>query len=173
MAENIGINIKTLRQDQQMTLKDLANKTEFSISFLSQLERGKSSATLESLKKISMALGVNPGYFFNNSFGEDTLETEHMKKNDIHYQSLHSTIENPAFSPHLVVLAPYQNKGNLIKHPGQEFLYVLEGELTVQIDDKIYTLEPFESIMFDSSKEHYWFNYTDEDIKFLCINYDY
>lgn len=178
MEEDLGVNIKTLRKNQQMTLKDLANKTGYSISFLSQLERGKSSATLESLKNISQALNVEPGYFFKNSsrssdlIQRDTLETKHMKRHKIHYQSLYDSIDDPVFSPHLVVLNPHQNEGNLIKHPGQEFLYVLEGQLTVKIDENIYILDPSESIMFDSNHEHYWYNYTDESVKFLCVNYD-
>ena len=174
MVETLGENIKELRKSQQMTLKNLANKTGFSISFLSQLERGKSSATLESVKKISLALGVEPGYLFSypRRIQRDKLETEHMKKHKIYYQSLYGSIKNPTFSPHLVVLSPYQNEGNLIKHPGQEFIYVLEGQLTVQIDNETYLLQPSNSIMFDSNHEHYWYNYTNEDVKFLCVNYD-
>lgn len=51
MENELGTRIKKLRKANKMTLKTLAEKTDFSISFLSQLERGKSSATLESLKK--------------------------------------------------------------------------------------------------------------------------
>lgn len=178
MKETLGANIKALRKKNKMTLKTLASKTGFSISFLSQLERGKSSATLESLKKISLALGVNPGYFFDEADEEErivrrgALETEQMEKHNIYYKSLAKSIENPAFSPLLVVLKPDQNEGNLIQHSGQEFLYVLEGQLTVQVDKETYVLNPSDSIMFDSRKEHYWYNYTEEDVKFLCVAYD-
>ncbi|MEI3612437.1 helix-turn-helix domain-containing protein [Pseudogracilibacillus sp. SO30301A] len=178
MKDTLGANIKALRKKNKMTLKTLASRTGFSISFLSQLERGKSSATLESLKKISLALGVNPGYFFDEADEEERIvrsgaqEREQMEKHNIYYKSLAKSMDNPAFSPLLVVLKPDQNEGNLIKHSGQEFLYVLEGQLTVQIGEDIYVLNPSESIMFDSSKEHYWYNYTDEDVKFLCVGYD-
>lgn len=178
MGNNLGVRIKKIRKDQKLTLKNLADKTGFSISFLSQLERGKSSATLESLKKISQALGVEPGFFFNdpsedkNLIQRNVIESEQMKKHSIYYKNLHESIKNPAFSPQLVILEPQQNEGNLIKHPGQEFLYVLEGELTVQIDDKSYNLKPSESIMFDSNDNHYWYNYTTKAVKFLCVNYD-
>lgn len=176
--KEVGSRIKALRKEKNMTLKNIADKTGFSISFLSQLERGKSSATLESLKMISMALGVNPGYFFEHMEEESQvvqrgeLERERMDRHNIYYKNLSSTVERPAFSPFLVVLKPDQNEGNLIQHPGQEFLYVLEGQLTVQIDEETFVLNPSDSIMFDSSKKHYWYNYSDEDVKFLCINYD-
>lgn len=178
MIDTLGESIKTLRKERNMTLKTLASKTGFSISFLSQLERGKSSATLESLKKISLALDVNPGFFFDEENKEEQivrrgiLETEQMEKHNIYYKSLCSSIDKPAFSPLLVILKPNQNEGNLFKHAGQEFLYVLEGQLTVQIDNETYVLSPSDSIMFNSNKEHYWYNYTDENVKFLCVSYD-
>jgi len=187
----IGARIKKLRIEKGKTLKEIADHTGFSISFLSQLERGKSSATLESLKKISLALKVNPGYFFDPVESRETvneekkhldsqlrivqrglLEEERMRRHNIFYHDLTGDFENPAFMPVLVVLKPDQNKGNLFHHPGQEFLYVLEGKLTVQIEEKVYVLHPSDSIMFDSSLQHYWYNFTDEDAKFICVNYD-
>ena len=69
MNRSLGQKIKSIRKDKQKTLKQVAEQTGFSISFLSQLERGKSSATLESLKKISVALGVSPGHFFEEEAG--------------------------------------------------------------------------------------------------------
>ena len=60
----IGVRLKEIRKEKKMTLKDLAEGAGVSISFLSQVERGKSSVTLESLRKISEVLGVNPSTFF-------------------------------------------------------------------------------------------------------------
>lgn len=176
MKETLGGSIKKLRKSKNMTLKSLAQKTGFSISFLSQLERGKSSATLESLKKISLVLGVNPGYFFQedkkNNQVEHSPEKDQLQKHKIYYKSLSQPLENPAFSPHKVILEPGQNEGNLFEHSGQEFLYVLEGELTVQINNKKHVLHKDDSLMFDSGERHYWYNYSDCNVKFLCVNYD-
>src|SRR5690606_39330864 len=114
--KEIGSKIKALRKEKKLTLKTIADETGFSISFISQLERGKSSATLESLKKISLALGVNPGYFFDHLEEEEqtvqrgALERERMERHNIYYKKLSSTVEKPAFSPFLVVLKPDQNE---------------------------------------------------------------
>ena len=174
----LGIKIKEIRTIKRMTLKILAEKTGFSISFLSQLERGKSSATLESLKKISIALEVNPSYFFIDSDEEKHIVHRNasvpirMKEHDIYYKDLSGEINKPAFAPLLVVMKPNQNEGNPITHEGQEFLYVLEGQLTVQISEKLHILNAFDSIMVDSRDLHYWYNYSDNDVRFLCISYD-
>ncbi|MDE0583516.1 helix-turn-helix domain-containing protein, partial [Planococcus sp. A6] len=57
---SIGTTLKKLRKERKLTLKQLAQETGVSISFLSQVERGKSSVTLESLRKIADALHVDP-----------------------------------------------------------------------------------------------------------------
>ena len=60
----IGEQLRKLRKEHNMTLKTLSDKTNVSISFLSQVERNKCNVTLESLRKISDALNVNPSIFF-------------------------------------------------------------------------------------------------------------
>jgi len=174
MLDPLGKKIRDLRQSRNMTLKDLSEETGFSISFISQLERGKSNATLESLKKISIALKISPSYFFEEHIPTDnSVEIERLTKHNITYTSLSSSIPNPAFEPLLVHLKPGQNEGNAFSHNGQEFLYVLSGELTVLVDNEEIVLSENQSIMFDSNKKHYWYNYTDQVVTFLCIAYDF
>ena len=66
MKDNIGEIIKKLRLEHQLTLKEVAERTGLSISFLSQVERSKSSITLQSLSRIAEAFNVSRSYFFNN-----------------------------------------------------------------------------------------------------------
>ncbi len=63
----VGINIKRLREDQGMSLRALAQKLRVSASFLSQVENGKASPSLSTLKNISDALATTIG----NLIGED------------------------------------------------------------------------------------------------------
>lgn len=173
----LGKNIRTVRKQNNLTLKELSEKTGFSISFLSQLERGKSSATLESLKKISLALNINPSYFFDDNTNSNEIEENQINirktNQNILYVDLNKHVANPAFSPLLVTLQPTESSsGNLFSHDGQEFLYILEGELTVQIGNQKHVLKKDESIMFDSNIQHNWYNTTNEQVKFLCIAYD-
>lgn len=175
----LGDKIKQLRKQKKKTLKELAEKTDLSISFLSQLERGKSSATLESLRKISIELGVNPGYFFDDVSPQARGVVEVVDINDLNdkeqnivYHSLANQIEAPLFEPLYVALKPGQNEGNQFKHPGQEFLYVLNGTLTVKLGAETYEVNAAQSIMFESDQPHYWYNYTDEIVTFLCVTYN-
>lgn len=177
MSEDLGARIKKLRKEKQLTLKEIAEKTNLSISFISQLEHNKTSATLESFKKISEALNVSPSYFFSDPTNESqstvvkgTADDINFKESTFIYRDLKGSMENPLFLPILVILNPGDNRGNNFTHKGQEFLYVLEGTLTVLLEHEEFILKPNDSIFLDSSKPHYWQNNTDQPIKFLCIS---
>ena len=79
--DEIHNKIKTLRLDRNFTLKELSEQTGLSLSFLSQIERGASSLSITSLKKISDALEIHINYFFEE-------ENEHhnyvVRSNDHH-----------------------------------------------------------------------------------------
>lgn len=63
----IGKNLRQLRKEHGMTLKEVSDKTELSISFISQVETNKSSITIESLMKIAEVFHVTPSYFLNGN----------------------------------------------------------------------------------------------------------
>lgn len=163
----IGVTLKNLRKERKMTLKELAEQTDVSISFLSQVERGKSSVTLESLRKIADALNVDPSLFFAN-------ETEEIdwaaRLEPFYYKDLSHGIKEANFVPMLVTLKPGDSKGNAFAHSGYEFLFVVDGLLTVEVDGERLELSPQQSTMFDARKKHYWFNLTEQDVRFLLVS---
>lgn len=176
--DKIGSKIKELRVSKGYTLKDISKKTDLTVSFLSQLERSKTSVTLQSLSKISKALGVNQSYFF----GPDEEVTKHIIRNKnqhdvkIHgtnfvYQSLAGNLSNQIFDPMIVVLLPDQNQNRIASmHEGQEFIYVIEGNLTVIIEESTSIIDPGDSFHIDSSTPHTWFNATCEVVKLLYVS---
>lgn len=177
MNDLIGAKMKSLRKERKLTLKQIADQTNLSISFLSQVERSKSSITLESLKKISEALGVNPSYFFSepdeqtsSTIMRNIISKTNTLHNQFFYRDLAGNIENPLFHPILVLLNPGANREDSYSHSGQEFLYVLEGTLTIVIDTEEHDLHPYDCIFLDSTTPHNWTNKTDSIVKFLCIS---
>ncbi|SIT71577.1 helix-turn-helix domain-containing protein [Edaphobacillus lindanitolerans] len=175
MTMKLGERIKQIRKDRKMTLKDVAGLTGFSISFLSQLERGVSSATLESLKKIAVALRVSPGDFFaeeETSHGNGPDMVERIASYGIHYQNLAKGFPAPDFMPMRVTLKPGENGGKPIMHAGQEFVFVLDGRLTVEADGGLHELASGESLFYDAGKPHYWYNRFGAPVTFLCVSSD-
>ncbi|KGR79985.1 helix-turn-helix domain-containing protein [Ureibacillus manganicus] len=161
----IGEQLRKLRKEHNMTLKTLSDKTNVSISFLSQVERNKCNVTLESLRKISDALNVNPSIFFPNS-----LQASSQSKFPFFYEDLSKNIKGASFHPILVTLKPKENQGNEFSHLGYEFIYVLTGILTVSIEGTVYELQENDSMMFESSKNHYWWNNTLTDVRFILVS---
>ncbi|ETP70484.1 hypothetical protein G159_01670 [Planococcus glaciei CHR43] len=167
-TSSIGFTLKDLRKKRKMTLKELADETGVSISFLSQVERGKSSVTLESLRKISDALNVDPSAFFAE--GDTERDELAIRLERFYYKDLSNGVEEADFSPILVTLHPGENEGNAFSHHGYEFIFVVEGVLTVEVDGRQYELGEQQSTMFDARQTHYWFNLTDRDVRFLVVS---
>jgi DNA-binding NtrC family response regulator len=60
----LGAKIRVLRKERELTLKQLANKTALSVSLISQIELGKSAASVSTLRKLATALGVTMSALF-------------------------------------------------------------------------------------------------------------
>lgn len=176
MDKDIGILIKRLRKSKKMTLKEVSEKTDLSISFLSQLERSLCSVTLHSLRKISEALDVSPSYFFPDSIQMDKdmirrgafRQSEH--KSSFIYSDLSGDVSNPIFVPILVTLLPGDKRETPFSHEGQEFIYVTDGILTIILDNTEYDLFPGDSIHMNSTIPHNWFNKTDKPTNFIFVS---
>lgn len=73
--KDLGRRIRTLRQKQQLTQEQLAEKIDMSTSFLGHIERGTRVASLETLVKICNVLDANPGFLLAASLTCDTAYT--------------------------------------------------------------------------------------------------
>lgn len=176
MIDKISKKIRTLRKSKDLTLKDLSERTELSISFLSQVERGNSTLAITSLKKIATALDVPITYFFNNPEEHHFLVKKEDRKSfqmdgcQSILSRLSGTFPNRALESMIVTIQPNSNHGHAFNHPGEEFAYILEGELTITLDDEIYTLKKDDSIHYPSTKKHLWQNITNKETRVLTIN---
>jgi len=179
MDNNIGRKIKELRNSHKMTLKDLSGQTNFSISYLSQVERGAASISVHSLNKIADVLGVELAYFLDvpashqrcvmRSYEQSVL---HMDDSDFIYNRLSHTMEGQEMEPVLVTILPHQEIAGVTPcpHVGEEFVYVLEGILTVFIGNEEYQLYPGDSMHYKSTIPHEWVNYTGKLVRILSVN---
>lgn len=168
MSGTMGEELKKLRKDKKMTLKELSGKSGLSISFISQIERNLRTLTFTSLKKISEALDVNVNFFFDDSH-TGPVDTASLNGN-FSYKDLSGNMENPIFTPAEVELKAGESQHSPYTHRGQEFIYVLSGALEVNIRGEQKTLETGESIHIDSKVEHEWYNDTAESTRILLVS---
>ena len=170
MTEKLGEKIKTARLAKKMTLKELAEKTQLSISFLSMVERGLTSAAVVSLKKIAEALDMDLSAFFE--------KTEDEQKNRIRYTSgyyiyknLSACTEKCEMDPMMIILLPGQSREDVSQttHAGEEFIYVLEGVLTYYLNGQENVLYPGDSYHSFGNVPHTFVNLSNNLTKVLYI----
>lgn len=161
---NIYEKIRQYRVMQNMTLKDMSEKTGLSVSFLSQVERGGSSMAITSLQRIALALGVPITQFFedfSNSNFKVAVEDRkpfQIEGSDAVYCRLAGDIPGRELEPLLVTLAPGKAKPHSYAHPGEEFYLVLKGEVIMEVDGKEYFLSQGDSIHIPSHLSHCLWN---------------
>ncbi len=173
------MEIKKLRTEKGITLKELSEKSELSVGFLSQLERGLTTIAVDSLEKLAAILEVHLTHFFDyphnkkdivlRSYEQEIIEA--VEGGFIKY-SLSTDLENKQLVPRLIEILPQKKNEEILsyKHEGEEFIYVLEGILTVYINGKSYDVYPGDSIHMDSKIAHNWANYTNKKVKLIAVN---
>lgn len=175
----IGSRIKDLRINKKMTLKELSEKTDLSTGFLSQLERGLTSVATDSLLNIAEALEVDLSYFLlgtikkRENFIKRSYERDIYKLDDSNYISylLSNDIEGKELLPRIIDILPF-SRGEIqeYNHEGEEFVYVLEGIITLFVNGVEHSLYPGDSAHFDGGKNHCYINHTNKMGKVLLVN---
>ena len=178
MDENIGGKIKRLRRSLNKRLKDVAEDSGLSISFLSQVERGVNAISLYSLERVAAALGVKTGYFldtpsaFDNCLLRNYQRTYTYADGSLIYQQLNHPAPELQLCPVEVTVLPFDPKrpSQVLPHKGEEFIYVLEGVLTVILGDQTYELNPGDAMHYQSAVPHDWRNYSGRTVRLLSVN---
>ncbi|HZJ82326.1 MAG TPA: helix-turn-helix domain-containing protein [Clostridia bacterium] len=179
MKDQIGSQIKKLRNDKNMTLKQTGELTGLSVGFLSQLERGMTSVAVDTLLKIASVLGVSINYFFKETEGQnddpimkryDNNIILNDKNNFIQYR-LSKNLYDKGMLPRLIEILPRKEREKVTQytHEGEEFIYILQGILTYYYKDEKYDLYPGDSLHVHSSEMHNWENNTNDVIRLIEV----
>lgn len=159
IEEQIGIKIRNLRNRNGLTQEELADRTELTKGFISQLERGLTAPSVSTLLDIVECLGTNLSDFFHEEDDlqivypkEDYFEKEDENGNRIKW--LIATAQSRSLEPILVRLQPGQSMPEDKPHEGEEFGYVLEGEIRLDYGDAVYRVKKGDSFIFPANKKH-------------------
>jgi transcriptional regulator with XRE-family HTH domain len=179
MNENVGKKIKELRSVKKLTLKDLSSKTGLSTGFLSQLERGLSTIAIDSLEIIAKELDVDLSYFFMKPKNDKKIilrdyeqEIFQITSSQFIHSHLTNDVENKELLPRFIEILPMDKSEKITAyaHKGEEFVFVLEGILTLIIDEEEKVMYPGDSAHYSSEIVHNWANYTNKKVKILVIS---
>ncbi len=179
---NLGDKIRTLRKKMGMTQKELAEQVGLTPSFISQLEKNLISPSLDSLLKLSEKLNTQPIYFLMDGEtgplqkmvikpGErQDIQLPALKGKDIKLQLLVSDVLNRRMEPYLLIMKEGAEIGrHFYGHKGDEFAYVIEGELEVEIQDEKQEIRQGDSLYIESAFPSKWANVGKGDAVILWV----
>ena len=173
----IGEKIRTARSARRMTLQALSDATSLTPSMLSLVERGRASPSIGSLILIAQALGVTISDLVPMSgMGSEEIVVRADSKPTVETSErlLRSILRQDAKQGALISTTIYRpNTGSsrtLRAHGGFEHGFMLDGELTVEIESLVYRLAPGDLISYSSSRPHRIWNYSKRTAKALWIN---
>jgi quercetin dioxygenase-like cupin family protein len=157
-----------LRRARRMTLQMLAKQTSFSVGFLSQAERNRSPLSISAVNTIAKALGVSLAWFFQGGVEAGGEERRHIvrsrNRKTIAYETglvdeLLSPALNGRFSLFLTRFAPGAGSGGAItQRTGEQAGYVVQGELSLSVQNRHYSLAAGDAFHFDSGVSHSYTN---------------
>jgi quercetin dioxygenase-like cupin family protein len=145
-------------------LRALSGYCGLSINAISQIERGVSSPTLSSLHVLATALGVPVTAFLEDGTEQPVVFLKRSQRQQSSgkgfvMESMGAGLPEQQLEPFLVTMeSGGGNAINPITHPGEEFVYCLEGEIEYRIGDRLYRLETGDSLLFEATQPHCFCN---------------
>lgn len=162
-AKSFGEKVRALRMQRGLTLADLAQKTQRSISLLSQIENDNISPSFSSMQTIADALEVPLAQIISQEPSAEERDSYHIKESERKVLMTQGEVQHQllsrglplSFEFNVVEVPPGASTGDyLYSHEGEECGLLLEGELVVESGRHVHHLKPGDSITMKSSLPH-------------------
>jgi len=163
----IGEKIRALRLKKKMGLVELGQHSGLSPALLSKIERGRLFPTLPTLLRIALVFSVGLEFFFTGARDKPLVaivrraeriqlpDRQDVKDVSYRFESLDYPATERRFNSYYAEFLPVaREKLRLHAHPGVEFIYTLQGRLSVQVADQEHILEAGDAMYFDSDTPH-------------------
>jgi len=176
-AERLGAHIRRLRHARGLTLVRLADATDLSHPFLSQMERGLAQPSLASLRRIAVALGTSPIELIAAAdapvTGQPAIEVHTRGDGAISADFAVGTARMLAHGQRPFQPMEYESDnaapGEFFTHDEDEFVYVLTGEVCVELDGAVSLLVPAQSAYYRGGIPHRWWSADGDPYRLLVV----
>lgn len=158
-ARGVGHAIRDLRTSRDLTLRDVSRMTRLSPSYISAVERGAAVPSIASLQKIAAAFDTNVLGLMTESYEAPNLlvraDARRVIEGDKGVRIEDMSTAGSNLEPLLFTFQPGCGSDGAISHEGEEFLFVLSGQLHLRLDGSDdYFLNPGDSMAFRSERAH-------------------
>jgi transcriptional regulator with XRE-family HTH domain len=179
-ATGHGQRVRSSREAQGFTLEEVSGKTGISADVLDRLERGETYLPLGQLIKLSKALSLKMSDVISSGQEPFTIVRSEQRrsfsrfgksKEDSHgyeYESLAPNKKDRTMEPFIVTLHPTA-ADEPSSHDGQEFIFVLDGEMEVVVGDVRDVLKSGDAVYYDSTSTHLVKAHGDKPAKILAV----
>ena len=191
MSDNhnmVGSKIKGLRESKNLSIEEIAERSGLSAKQIESIENDQNLPSLGPLIKIARALGVRLGTFLddNDALGPAVTRAEDREagssisfsngaadaRKHMEYHPLAQQKTGRHMEPFIIDIAPSEKKDfQLSAHEGEEFIYVMSGEVEIEYGKKVYTLKEGDSIYYDSIVNHHVQGAPGKAAKILALVY--
>lgn len=170
IAEAIGKDVRALRRTRGLTLQALADKIHRSVGYVSQIERGLSSLSVDDLRKLGAALNVPIGFFLEHHNADPSdrgvvVRADARRKVGSREEGFTEELLSPdmtgTFEMLRTEIAPGATSKHLIHRPTEEAAYLVSGALEIWVEDRHYTLAPGDAFRFHDQNVR-WHNPSNE-----------
>ena len=184
----VGAKIKGVRESKNLTVEEIAERSGLSVEQINSIENDVNLPSLGPLIKVARALGVRLGTFLDDndhigpvvtrakdrerdssiSFSNGAVDArKHMEYHPLAQQKTGRHME-----PFIIDIHPSENRDfQLSAHEGEEFIYVMEGEIEIDYGKEKYTLNEGDSIYYDSIVKHHIHGAPGRAAKILAVVY--
>jgi DNA-binding transcriptional MerR regulator/quercetin dioxygenase-like cupin family protein len=172
-ASAIGNRLRQLRIKRGASLATVAKAVAVSVGFLSAIERSQMSASVSTLRKLARYYKTNILDFYDTAEMNKPLVRPGARKileagPGVRMELL--AWGNTVMEAHLFRIAPKAGSGESYTHVGEEFLFVLKGQLQIFLRAEEYLLKSGDSFYFESAVPHKWSNPGATEASILWVN---
>lgn len=162
--EDLGLRIRARRLELGFTLLDVARSAGLTKSFLSQVERGRNSPSIATLRGIAQALDVPMFYFFQGGITQETVVRRDERRvlssprSGFDYELLTPDVRRTLEMVIINIEAGRSTGATARAHEGEECVFVLKGTVRAEIGGALHQLAEGDSIYVDATQPHRYHN---------------
>lgn len=174
IGEIIGYNLKKLREERRLSQGQLAEMAGVSKVVISQIEKGDSNPTINTIWKLTGALNLP----YTSLLEMNTIKTEHVSKTEVaelveekyHIFSYYPKNSDRNFEVYEVEMEAGCNHPSIGHSTNSyEYVFLTEGKITIRVNDTEYTLKKEDAIFFDAAVPHCYINNTAQTAKMVLL----
>ena len=165
-VSEIGAKVAKARSERGWSLAQLAQRSGLSAAAVHKIEKSGMTPTIASLMKIAAALGKSVAYFVDEPETPDVLvvradsrATVYSSKQGLDLHNLSGRYGSFAMAGAEAVVEPHADSGPTpMRHPGEELVIMLDGEMEFTVAGEPHLLGAGDSIHFRTVRPHSWRN---------------